>query len=100
MAKGPRKENDAYAGFMSRAIRAYAKRVGQGDIAALGDLAKFRDEVDTAITEAVRTLRAEPHCHSWARIGDELGITRASAQQRFSSVGGARKVGGQPTHLR
>lgn len=100
MAGGPRKENDAYAGFMRRALRAYAKRVGAGDIAALGELARYRDEVDAAITEAVRALRAEPYCHSWGRIGKELGVPRSSASDRYSEVGGARKVGGQPTHLR
>ena len=41
------------------------------------------DEIDTAITEAVKGLRA---CgYSWNEISSRLGITRQAAQQRWGS---------------
>ncbi len=39
------------------------------------------DEIDAAIGEAVKSLRARG-C-SWAEIGSRLGITRQAAQQRW-----------------
>ena len=38
-------------------------------------------EIDTAITEAVKGLRATGY--SWAEIGSRLGVTRQAAQQRW-----------------
>ena len=39
------------------------------------------EEIDTAIAEAVKELRA---CgYSWAEIGSRLGITRQAVQQRW-----------------
>ena len=39
------------------------------------------DEIDAAIAEAVKGLRA--YGYSWAEIGSRLGITRQAAQQRW-----------------
>lgn len=39
------------------------------------------EEIDTAIAEAVKDLRARGY--SWAEIGSRLGITRQAAQQRW-----------------
>jgi hypothetical protein len=75
-------ENDEYAAFARRVIRAYSRRVASGDIEALTDMAAIAVEVDTAITDAVTGLRA--FGYSWADIGARLGITRQAAQQRFS----------------
>jgi hypothetical protein len=59
---GRQVENDEYGAFVRRGLRAYARRVGDGDV------------------EAVKGLRA---CgYSWAEIGSRLGITRQAAQQR------------------
>lgn len=94
-------ENSAYAGFARRIIRAMARRVGAGDIAALPELVALRDELDGFIEDAVRDLRSEAGgSHSWAELGDVLGVTRTAAQKRWGHVGGARKVGGQPGNLR
>jgi hypothetical protein len=41
------------------------------------------DELDAAIAEAVRGLRARGY--SWAEIGARLGITRQAAQQRWGT---------------
>ena len=41
------------------------------------------EEIDTAIAEAVKGLRA--FGYSWAGIGSRLGITRQAAQQRWGA---------------
>ena len=81
--KRPRRqvENDEYSAFMRRVLRAYARRVGGGDVEALALMFGLADEIDAAIAEAVTDLR---ECgYSWAEIGSRLGITRQAAQQRW-----------------
>lgn len=80
-----RTEADQFGAFVRRVIRAYARRVGDMDIAGLTGLAELRDEVDVALHAAVAELHGNPY--SWAEIGDALGITKQAAQQRF---GGSR----------
>jgi hypothetical protein len=75
-------ENDAYARFTRRIIRAYARRIADGDVEALADLVGLSAHLDTAILEAVTGLRA--FGYSWADIANRLGITRQAAQQRWS----------------
>ena len=73
-------ENDEYAAFARRVLRAYARRVADGDVEALILMFGLAAEIDTAITEAVKGLRKT---YSWAEIGNRLGITRQAAQQRW-----------------
>jgi hypothetical protein len=81
--KRPRRpvENDEYAAFARRVLRAYSRRIAQGDIDALADMADLAAEIDTATGQAVTGLRARGY--SWAEIGTRLGITRQAAQQRW-----------------
>ena len=74
-------ENDDYAAFLRRAIRAFGRRIAAGDIDALGDAAFLSAQLDTAIKNAVTGLRQRGY--SWADIGRQLGITRQAAQQRW-----------------
>ena len=76
-------ENDEYAAFARRVLRAYARRVATGDIEALTLMADLASEIDTAIGQAVTGLRA--FGYSWAEIGSRLGITRQAAQQRWGA---------------
>jgi hypothetical protein len=79
-------ENDAYAAFTQRVIRAYARRVATGDVEALTDLVSLATQLDNAILQAVTGLRA---CgYSWTEIATRLGITRQAAHQRW---GGDRR---------
>jgi hypothetical protein len=78
------RENDEYAAFARRVLRAYARRVATGDVEALTLMTDLADEIDTAIGEAVKGLRA--FGYSWAEIGSRLGITRQAAQQRWGRV--------------
>ena len=75
-------ENDAYAAFTQRILRAYARRIASGDIESLALMTRLADDIDTAIGEAVTRLRAD-HGYSWAEIGTRLGVTRQAAQQRW-----------------
>jgi hypothetical protein len=74
-------ENDEYAAFARRVLRAYARRVADGDVEALTLMLGLSAEIDTAISQAVTGLRA--FGYSWAEIGSRLGITRQAAQQRW-----------------
>ncbi len=74
-------ENDEYAAFLRRVIRAYSRRVASGDIDAITGMAQVATDFDQAMTHAVTGLRSTGY--SWADIGLRLGITRQAAQQRW-----------------
>jgi hypothetical protein len=74
-------ENDEFAAFARRIIRAYSRRIADGDVEALTDLAILSTEIDTAFKNAITGLRQQGH--SWADIARPLGITRQAAQQRW-----------------
>lgn len=74
-------ENNEYAAFARRVMRAYARRVAKGDIEALTDMITLATEVETAIREAVIGLRE--FGYSWTEIGTRMGVTRQAAQQRW-----------------
>ena len=76
-------ENDEYAAFARRVLRAYSRRVADGDVEALTLMTDLADEIDTAISQAVTGLRA--FGYSWAEIGSRLGGTRQAAQQRWGT---------------
>jgi hypothetical protein len=74
-------ENDEYAAFVRRAIRAYARRVAAGDVDTLADMTGLAAELAETITEAVTGLRNIGY--SWTDIAARLGVTRQAAQQRW-----------------
>jgi len=76
-------ENDEYAAFARRILRAYARRVAAGDIEAITCMAALGAELDEAIRHAVAGLRASGY--SWAEIGARLNVTRQAAQQRWDT---------------
>ncbi len=76
-------ENDEYAAFTRRIIRAYARRVASGDVEALTDMVALSTVLDDAIGDADTGLRA--HGYSWAEIAARLGISRQAAQQRWGT---------------
>ena len=79
-------ENDEYALFLGRVIRAYSRRIASGDIEAITHMTRLAADLDQAITYAVTGLR---DCgYSWADIGLRLGITRQAAQQRWGTTPG------------
>ena len=74
-------ENDQYAAFLRRVIRAYSRRVAAGDIEAITDMTRLADDFDDATRQAITGLRQ--FGYSWADIALRLGITRQGAQQRW-----------------
>ena len=74
-------ENDEYAAFARRIVRAYARRVANGDIEALADMTTLAADIEAAIRVAVIGLRN--FGYSWTDIAARLGVTRQAAQQRW-----------------
>ncbi|RKF25940.1 hypothetical protein [Micromonospora globbae] len=74
-------ENDEFAAFARRIIRAHGRRVAAGDVEALRDLTALSAAIDDAIGQAVIGLRG--FGYSWAEIGARLGISKQAAQQRW-----------------
>ncbi len=77
-------ENDEYAAFLRRVIRAYSRRVAAGDIEAITAMAALAGDLEDATRQAITGLRASGY--SWADIAMRLGITRQGAQQRWGEI--------------
>src|SRR5215472_11364591 len=76
-------DNSQYASFARRVVKAYARRVADGDIAALRELAVFVSDVDDATREAVTGLRRWGY--SWFDIASQVGVSKQAAQQRWGT---------------
>jgi hypothetical protein len=70
------------AAFLGRLCRAMIRRAVAGDLGALRALVDLRREVDAAITAAGVALHDGGH--SYTTLGQELGVTRQSARERFT----------------
>ena len=77
-------ENDAFAAFVRRILRAYARRIAAGDVEAIFQMTNVADEFDTLIGQAVNELHA--FGYSWAEIASRLGITRQATQQHWGGT--------------
>jgi predicted TIM-barrel enzyme len=74
-------ENDEYAAFLRRVIRAYSRRVAAGDIEAITDLAATAEEMDGEETILIiGTLRYTGT--GWRTTGDALLASTAADQAR------------------
>ena len=78
-------ENDDYAAFARRVIRAHGRRVAAGDPDALVALLALGREVNDATGQAVKGLRNAGY--SWEDIADRLGVSRQAVQQRWGGDG-------------
>ena len=94
-------ENDEFAAFLRRVIRAYSRRVATGDIEAITTMAALASDLEEATRQAITGLRG--FGYSWADIAMRLGITRQGAQQRWGEIpepvtdaSGTRNGGGCP----
>jgi hypothetical protein len=76
-------ENAQFDAFVRRILRAYARRVANGDVEALASLSQLSSEVDAVTRLAVAGLRKSPYSYSWSEIADRLGISKQAAQQRY-----------------
>jgi hypothetical protein len=80
----PAVENQDYAAFSRRVIRAAARRIAAGDVEELAHLLGLERELQCAIHTAVNGLRAQGY--SWADIALRIGITRQAAHQRWATT--------------
>lgn len=74
-------ENREFNAFARRIIRAYGRRVAEGDVDALPELIELSASLDEAITNAVKGLRS--FGYSWTEIAERVGMSRQAAQQRW-----------------
>ncbi|WP_300614586.1 hypothetical protein [Trebonia sp.] len=77
-------ENDEYAAFVRRVLRAYARRIATGDIDAITELSGLSEDVETALGNAVAGLHLLGY--SWADISTRLGVTRQAVHQRWAGT--------------
>jgi hypothetical protein len=75
-------ENDAYAAFVRRVLKAFSRRIAAGDIDALTDLINLAADLEVALQQAVSGLRDQGY--SWTDIGNATGVTRQAAHQRWA----------------
>ena len=75
-------ENDEFASFADRVLAVMARRAASGDPEDLARLREVIDKAEASLGLAVAGLRSQGH--SWAQIGQALGMTRQSAWERFS----------------
>jgi hypothetical protein len=94
-------ENDEYAAFLRRVIRAYSRRVASGDVEAITVMVALAADLEEATRQAITGLRG--FGYSWADIAMRLGITRQGAQQRWgetpepvTDASSTRADGGRP----
>jgi len=78
--KPPRPTSDLIGG-VRRLLIALSRRVGDGELEHLHDLREMAWIVDQMIQASVDGLRADGF--TWQQIGDELGMSRQGAQQRY-----------------
>ena len=79
----PVTENSEYAAFARRILRAYSRRVATGDVESLAHMISLVRDIDNAIQDAVRGLRASGY--SWAEIQCPARHHRQAAQQRWAA---------------
>lgn len=96
------RENGEIVAMIRRMLRALVRRGadGEGDLAVLEDMTALIAELDGYRTDLIAELRHSTRPASWAEIGRTLGVSRQVAQRKYGKVGGARRPGGQPAHLR
>lgn len=75
-------ENKEFAAFAKRILKAFSRRVAQGDVEALTDLLAFAKDLDGAIQDAVTGLRE--FGYSWSEIAWRAGITKQTAYERWT----------------
>jgi len=82
MAKKRQVETLDYLKMVERMVRAAAKRVGNGDEAELAVMALLRDQIETAVGDAIQSQLEQGK--SWSQIGNALGTTRQGAFRRYA----------------
>jgi hypothetical protein len=75
-------ESIDFLAMVRRIVRAAGHRVGDGDADELRALVAIRQDLDAAITEAVRGLKDSGA--TWSEIGAIQGVSKQAAEQWYS----------------
>ena len=75
------------------ALEAWADRIESSELVAadtaalraISELAEQREQLDQALTDAVRSARSANR--SWSEIGAMLGVSKQAAQRKYSRAG-------------
>lgn len=67
--------------MVERMIKAYARRVGEGDVDELPRMLEMHSKLDEALAVAVAGLRE--FGYSWQEIANRTGTSGQGAQQRW-----------------
>lgn len=76
-------ENKDFDAFTRRILRAYSRRVANGDIEALPQMIDLAASLNDAINGAVGGLRE--FGYSWPEIASRVGVSRQAARQRWGA---------------
>lgn len=79
--RGEAVENPEYAAFARRVLRAYGRRIAEGDVEGLPAMVDLARQLDADVQTAVDGLRAGGY--TWEEIANRLQISRQAAQQRW-----------------
>lgn len=80
-------ETEAFGAMVRRMLAAYGRRVADGDMSDLAQLAELRESLDGLISTAIAH-----HVHdgrSWAEVGDAVGMARQHAHRKWAHEVGA-----------
>lgn len=77
-------DHSAFAAFVRRILRAYARRCADADPEDLAELLALRGDVDAAIQAAVDGMISRGV--SWAEVARAAGTSRQAAHKRWSGV--------------
>lgn len=80
------RSNQDYDGFVRRILRAYSRRVAEGDITALKDMSKLTEEIQAGLDSGVRGLCASSNGYTLADVARTLGVTKQATYKRWGRL--------------
>jgi len=92
--------DEDYRQSLWRQIAKYGDRIRAGGTEVLADAVALRDALNKVIDAGVADCRSARWRASWAEVGTATNMSRQAAQERWASLGGERRAGGQPSSLR
>lgn len=85
MPRYQQRDNSDFHSMLVRMIRAYGRRVAEGDTTDLTDLAGLAPLIEAELRAAVIAQRATGT--SWSQVGEAVGgVSKQAAAKRFGGV--------------
>jgi hypothetical protein len=92
--------NEEFVAGVRRMLNALPARAETSGIEVLAAVHMLEKTLNLVRDQVVDICRREPWSESWSRIGSTCDMTTQAAHQRWGSLGGTRRPGGQPSNLR